>query len=276
MRPIALTGATGFVGRQILDFLLCRGHSVRLIVRNSSRLPSAIDLSQVEIVETPDLFGESTEELRGFLKDVDTLIHAAWYVEPGKYLTSPINVDCLVGSLRLAQAFFDANGRRFVGLGTCFEYDLDQGILRTDSPLKPLSLYAACKVSAYHALNHFFSIADVEFLWCRLFYLYGEREDERRLVPYLKRQLRAGKPAELTSGKQIRDYLDVREAGRMIAEEALGSRQGPMNICSGLPITVRELAERIADQYGRRDLLRFAVRPDNLLDPPCVAGARES
>ncbi len=84
----------------------------------------------------------------------------------------------------------------------------------------------------------------------------------------------AGEPAELSSGNQIRDFLDVREAGAMIAEAALSERQGPVNICSGVPVTVRQLAERIADAYGRRDLLRFGARADNAFDPPCVVGVR--
>jgi hypothetical protein len=32
------------------------------------------------------------------------------------------------------------------------------------------------------------------------------------------------------------------------------------------------LAEQIADEYGRRDLLRFGARPDSPADPPCVIG----
>ena len=84
----------------------------------------------------------------------------------------------------------------------------------------------------------------------------------------------AGEPAELTSGSQIRDFLDVREAGRMIVETALSDAQCPVNICSGIPITVRQLAEQIADEYGRRDLLKFGVRPDNFIDPPFVVGVR--
>src|SRR6185312_10194114 len=103
---------------------------------------------------------------------------------------------------------------------------------------------------------------------------YGEHEDARRLVPYLRSKLAAGEPAELGIGKQIRDYLDVREAGRMIAGAALSDTQGPMNICSGVPVTIREIAERIADEYGRRDLLHFGARPENLTDPPCVVGLR--
>jgi dTDP-6-deoxy-L-talose 4-dehydrogenase (NAD+) len=58
----------------------------------------------------------------------------------------------------------------------------------------------------------------------------------------------------------------------MIASTALGLAQGPVNICSGTPITVRQIAEKIADEYGRRDLLQFGARPENLVDPPRVVG----
>jgi dTDP-6-deoxy-L-talose 4-dehydrogenase (NAD+) len=60
----------------------------------------------------------------------------------------------------------------------------------------------------------------------------------------------------------------------MIADIALGASQGPVNICSGVGVTVREIAERIADGYGRRDLLRFGARPETANDPPCIVGIR--
>lgn len=282
MTTIALTGATGFVGRQILRRLTEiaglaeTSGEIRLIVR-TGKAEDALSLApDATVIETSDLFSESFDRLREHLRGVDTLIHAAWYAEPGKYLASPLNVDCLAGTLCLAQAFTEAGGRRFVGLGTCFEYDLGPEVLTTDTPLRPLSLYAACKAAAYEMLARLLPATGVEFAWCRLFYLYGEGEDQRRLVPYLRQRLAAGLPAELTSGDQVRDFLDVREAGAMIAETALNSRQGPVNICSGVPVTVRQLAERIADEYGRRDLLRFGARPDNAVDPPRVVGARET
>jgi dTDP-6-deoxy-L-talose 4-dehydrogenase (NAD+) len=102
--------------------------------------------------------------------------------------------------------------------------------------------------------------------------MYGDGEDSRRLVPYLRKKLGAGEPVDLTSGNQIRDFIDVCEAGRLIGESALSEAQGPVNICSGIPITVKQLAQDIADEYGRRDLLKFGTRPDNLIDPPCVVG----
>ena len=164
--------------------------------------------------------------------------------------------------------------RRFIGIGTCFEYDITQGMLSVQTPLQPLTPYAGAKVAAFMALSQWLPHQVIEFAWCRLFYLYGEGENARRLVPYLRKQLAAGEPAELTSGNQIRDFLDVREAGRMIVETALSKKLGAVNICSGIPITVRQLAEQIADEYGHRDLLKFGVRPDNLVDPSCVVGVK--
>ncbi|NNU43661.1 NAD-dependent epimerase/dehydratase family protein [Ramlibacter montanisoli] len=268
---ILLTGSSGFVGRQVLRFLAARDVPLRLVQRSGSA-PAAPQGARTEIVECADLFAAGRDWWRPVLAGVDTVIHLAWYAEPGAYLQSPRNLDCLTGTIELARACSEAGVRRFVGVGTCAEYDLGQGTLRADTPLKPQTLYAACKASAFQVLGQLLPAAGVEFAWCRLFYLHGEGEDPRRLVPYLHRQLQAGQPAELTSGNQIRDFLDVREAGARIALAALGDQRGALNVCSGVPVTVRQLAETIADGYGRRDLLRFGARPDNLFDPPCVVG----
>jgi dTDP-6-deoxy-L-talose 4-dehydrogenase (NAD+) len=201
-------------------------------------------------------------------------VHSAWYAEHGKYLESPLNLECLRGTIDLGLGAAEAGVRRIVGVGSCAEYDLSVGDLSVDTPLRPKSLYAAAKAAAFLSLSEWLRVKSIEFGWCRIFFLYGEGENEQRLVPYLHKRLAAGEPAELTSGNQVRDFLDVREAGRMIADVALGAEQGPINICSGVPVTVRELAERIADEFGRRDLLRFGLRPDNLFDPPRVVGVR--
>ena len=271
---ILLTGATGFVGRQVLRELGKRNCKVRLIVRDGSQSRIAQSNAIEAVIATADLWSESVAWCADVCRDVDSVIHVAWYAEPGQYLASPKNLECLAGTLRLAQGASRAKVRRFVGVGTCFEYDLGAGYLSVATPLRPSTPYAAAKAAAFMALSQYLPQQGVEFAWCRLFYLYGEDEDDRRLVPYLRAKLSAGEPADLSSGSQLRDYLDVGEAGRMIVEHALGPARGPVNICSGTPVTVRELAERIADEYGRRDLLRFGARPDNPVDPPCVVGLR--
>jgi nucleoside-diphosphate-sugar epimerase len=271
---VLLTGATGFVGRQVLRSLGERGARVRTVVREGKQGQLA-NLKAIEsVVATPDLFAESANWWANVCEGIDTVIHAAWYAEPGKYLQSAKNLDCLTGTLQLAKGAKQAGVRRFIGIGTCFEYDLTEGMLAVETPLRPLTPYAGAKAAAFMALSQWLPQQDVEFAWCRLFYLHGEGEDARRLVPFLHTKLTAGEPVELTSGKQIRDFLDVSIAGRMIVETALSEEQGPVNICSGKPISVRQLAEQIADEYGRRDLLKFGARPDNLVDPPFVVGIR--
>ncbi|MEI6713253.1 MAG: NAD(P)-dependent oxidoreductase [Verrucomicrobiota bacterium] len=271
---VLLSGATGFVGRQVLRVLLEYGCQVRVIARTAEH-PALANVAGLEsVVTTPDLFAESPEWFSAVCQGVDLVIHAAWYAEPGKYLQSPKNLECLMGTLLFAKIAAQTGARRFVGIGTCFEYDLTVGKLSIETPLKPLTPYAGAKAAAYFALSQWFSTQETQFVWARLFYLYGEGEDERRLVPHIRKRLAANEPAELTSGTQIRDFLDIREAGQQIVQAALGSQLGAVNICSSIPITVRQLAEKVADEYGRRDLLLFGARPDNFIDPPCVLGIK--
>jgi dTDP-6-deoxy-L-talose 4-dehydrogenase (NAD+) len=267
-----LTGGTGFVGRQVLRSLNESGIRVRLVIRPDKQ-DAIANLENIEsLVISPDIFDEDAAWWANVCQGVDMIIHVAWYIEPGNYVQSSKNLDCLIGTLEMAKGSVQAGVRRFIGVGTCFEYDLTGGLLSVETALKPLTPYAAAKAAAFLALSSCLPQQGVEFTWCRLFYLYGEGEDTRRLVSYLRSKLTAGEAAKLTTGNQVRDFLDVRTAGRMVTETALGQRKGPVNICSGIPITVRQLAERIADEYGRRDLLEFGARPENTIDPPFIIG----
>ena len=272
---VLLTGATGFVGRQVLKVLGDHGLPIRAIVREGKEALVIGSRNLERVITTKDLFAEKSEWWAEACAGIDTIIHVAWYAESGKYLQSEKNLDCLVGTLEMAQGAVDACVRRVVGIGTCFEYDLTAGDLSIETSLRPTTPYAEAKAKAFRALSIIFLQHKIEFAWCRLFYLHGEGEDLRRLVPYIRSKLSAGEFAELTSGNQVRDFLDVRVAAEMIVDAALSFKQGAINTCSGVPISVRALAEQIADEYGRRDLLKFGARPDNLVDPPRVVGIRD-
>jgi nucleoside-diphosphate-sugar epimerase len=272
MTKVIITGATGFVGRQIIRCLDAAGVVLIPVVR-ADKKDLFFGVHGIErVIVTSDLFAEDEAWWEDQCLGADLVIHAAWYSEPGKYLQSSLNIDCLIGSLRMSRGAAKAGVKRLVGIGTCAEYDQSDGLLTVDTEIKPATPYAAAKAALFLALSQWLPTQFVSFAWCRLFYLYGEFEDERRLVPYIRQQLKMGKPAELTSGNQIRDFMDITDAGKLIVDIALSSRTGPFNICSGVPITVRQLAESIADEFGRRDFLQFGVRPDNLFDPPSVIG----
>lgn len=271
-KKILITGSTGFVGSQVLKNLLASNKEVYAVVRKAKKNILKKKYPNLNLIITNDLFAESSQWWSKKFKGIHTVIHIAWYVEPGKYLNSPKNVHCLKGSLSMAQGAIKAGVKKFVGIGTCFEYDLSLEKLSINSMLKPSTIYSATKVSLYTTLLKLFIDNSIKFAWCRLFYLYGEGEDERRLVAYIHKQLSEGRLVKLGSGRQIRDFLNVSEVGRIIYNISLGNKQGPINICSGDPITVRQIAQKIADKYNKRYLLKFGVRPDNLIDPQRVVG----
>lgn len=270
MKHILLTGASGFVGRQILKALKAKGHQVSVTMRPGRTLPEGYAADRV--IYTPDLFAAPDAFWTDALSGVDALVHAAWYVEPGKYLDSPKNLDCVSGTLALARGAVAAGVKHLVGIGTCMEYRLPGEHLDIHQPLEPSTLYAASKLSLFHMLGTYLARTDTAFSWCRLFYLYGEGEYPQRLVPHVHAGLRKGEIVKLSAGTQLRDFLDVSEAGRQIASVVDTRQQGPINICSGRAITIRALVEAIADDYGRRDLLEFGTAAIHPSDPAAVVG----
>jgi nucleoside-diphosphate-sugar epimerase len=269
---VLLTGATGFVGGHVLRVLAESGVPVRAVIRSGSRARLPVGAGDIEIVESGDLFSESPSWWTEVCDGVDSIAHLAWIATPGRYLIAPENLDCLRGTLSLAKGAAEAKVRRFLGVGTCFEYDLSGGELSIATPLRPLTPYAGAKAAAFLALSQWLPPQGVAFVWARLFYLYGEGEHPSRLVPYLRSQLAAGERVDLTSGRQIRDFLTVSAAAGKLVKLLYADVAGAYNVCSGVPVTVRELAESIAAEYGRPDLLNFGGRPDNLVDPVCVLG----
>ena len=61
-------------------------------------------------------------------------------------------------------------------------------------------------------------------------------------------------------------------AGDQIADVSLNGLIGPLNICSGNAITVAKLAEKIAQQYDREDLIKLGSIEDRLGEPPYLVG----
>ena len=275
---ILVTGSTGFVGRQVLRILIKNGNRIRLVLRSESNLAELSSQAIEKIIYSDDIFTESSEWWLKACSGVATVIHLAWYAEPGKYINSEKNIDCLIGTLRLADGAIKAGVRRVVGIGTCFEYCLrDSRLLSINTPLEATNLYSAAKISAFQTLTHLFFKSGISFAWCRLFYLFGEGEDGRRLVPYIRRQLEQNLPAMLTRGDQIRDYLNVEEAGKLIVSVALNNNLiGAFNICSGVPVSVKEFALSIASKYKKEGLLKFGGRKDNPEDPPYILGIKNT
>jgi dTDP-6-deoxy-L-talose 4-dehydrogenase (NAD+) len=272
---ILVTGSTGFFGQQVVKALSLLEVELCIVVRPEKSNFFEQNTAVKSTVISNNVFAESASWWKKQCRDVDIFIHLAWYAEPGKYLDSNYNEQCFSGTKDMAKGAVEAGVERFIGIGTCFEYQFSESPLDTSSPLDPQTLYAKMKVNTFEYLSSYFQEHNVKFLWCRLFYLYGEGEDERRLVPVIRKNLSEGKIVELTSGDKVKDYMNIEEAGKIIANLAVNTHTGAYNVCSGKGTTIKALAENIADEYNNgRALLKFGQISRKSYDPPFIVGIK--
>jgi nucleoside-diphosphate-sugar epimerase len=270
---VLVTGAAGFVGSQVVRQLVESNQEVAVLVRANSPRPRLQGLDNlVEILEADLADHETVAGLIARCKP-EACIHAAWYAEPGKYLPSPRNLDSLRSSLTLLEDLANAGCQHVVGVGTCFEYDMQSMPLTEDSATKPFTLYAACKLAFYLVAAQRAAQLDMGFAWARLFYLYGPHEDERRLVPAAIRALSAGQEFPATSGEQVRDYLHIADVASALCALSEHRLSGAFNVCSAEPVTIAEIVRTIGEVLGRTELIRLGAYPDRAGDPPTVIGS---
>src|SRR5262245_61218407 len=239
---VLLTGATGFIGSHVACELLRRGHEVHAVVRPSSDHRRLRDFESSLRIWNGEMDHVPVES--------DVTIHLAWYAVPGKYLTAPENRECLEASRRLLGK---VRGRA-VFVGTCFEHDLQLGVLREDSPTNPATLYAECKDALRREVER-----RPDSVWVRFFYQYGPWEDERRLMPAVMLGQLRGQPSKVSTGEQRYDYLHVEDVASAVCAVAESRLQGCVNIGSGTAPSVKEIVTKIAALGGRPELIQWGA-----------------
>jgi len=259
---VVVTGASGFVGRQVLAPLVALGHEVH-----------ALDLRPGDtagvVWHAVDLFDRPSME--GTLARIaaDRCLHLAWDVGPG-FWRAPANADWVAASLNLLRAFHAAGGRRFVSVGSCAEYDWagPGNRLSEQAPRRPATLYGIAKDALRRMIEGYARQVGLSWAWGVLFFSFGPHERPERLVPSVIRDLLAAREARTTAGTQARDFLDVRDQGMALAALLDGAVEGPVNIGSGEATTVAEVVRRLGDLTGRPDLLRIGALPMRPDEPP--------
>jgi nucleoside-diphosphate-sugar epimerase len=262
---VVLTGASGFVGRQVLASLLAAGHEVHALARTA---PADAERSAATWHEI-DLLADPALRSGGLLAEIEpeVLVHLAWYAEHGAYWHSSENVRWVEASLALLRAFAAAGGRRTVIAGTCAEYEWSREVYAEDAPLHPATLYGAAKHGLHLVAAAFAEQAGIELAWARLFFLYGPHEDPGRFVPSLVAALLRSEAAPMTEGLQRRDFLHVADVGAALAALADSGLTGPVNVASGEAVELRELAGLIGELTGHPELLQLGALPTREGEP---------
>lgn len=268
IHSILLSGGTGFVGQPLRKVLFQKNIPVRLILRKP------VDLFPNEnAIYTENLFNENENFFKNALKNIQTVIHLAWYTEHGKYKNSPFNKICKEKTILFAKMALQENTKHFIGIGTCFEYQISNEPLSLNAPLNPQTPYGKAKAECYLNLNHLFSHTSTRFSWGRLFYLFGENENPNRLTPYIHHCLKNNEKIKIKNLKCVRDFLNTQEAAQKIALLALSqpSKNSAYNLCSGKGISIENYVQSIAKHYQQNDFIDYAT-PQNNNEPQYIVG----
>ena len=263
MKSVLVTGATGFIGRHCLPFLLQENFEVHAAFSHSKPL----DLNGIYWHQSNLLERGQPEYI---IKKISPthLLHLAWIATPGVYSNSLSNLDWVRSSLELLQAFAATGGQRVVMAGTCFEYDWEYGYCREHkTALKPSTIYGICKHAVQLILQKYSDKTGLSSAWGRIFFLYGPHEHPDRLVSSVIRSLLKNEEALCTSGTQIRDFMHVADVGKAFVELLLSDINGPVNIASGNPVAIKDIINCVAEKLKKQDLVKLGAKVTRYEEP---------
>ncbi len=264
---IAVTGASGFIGRQVVAALNRANVDLVEISRTQPGSVSGRHTIRANLLEAQGR--EYACSVRA-----EILIHLAWDVSPG-FWTAESNEQWLSASYDLVRRFWEKGGKKVVLAGTCAEYAFDKAkttpLSEARSPFVPSTRYGQAKLALRQKLEKLRDGQDdVELSSGLIFFPFGPGELVNRLVPTVIRACLAGETPKLTSGCQLRDFIDSWTTGQAFADLALSDVQGPVNIGSGRSQALRNFVSTIKDRINPALPLEFGAIPDRADEPPCL------
>jgi nucleoside-diphosphate-sugar epimerase len=238
-RQIIVTGATGFVGRHLVPLLLNNNHEVVAVARDVERARSLPWYSSVNFVSAD--IHRGTFEIP--FQSGASLIHLAWQGLPN--YTSLFHFEQnLPRSYEFIKQLIARGVDEVLVTGTCLEYGLKSGPLGPNTPTRPLNSYALAKDVLRQYLARLQEEKYFKLKWARLFYMFGEGQNNKSVIAQLDAAIDAGEQIfNMSGGEQLRDYLPVQSAAKKLIDILEGDPEGNFNVCSGKPISIRRLVE---------------------------------
>jgi len=252
---ILVTGADGFIGSHLTEYLVDQGYKVRAFVYyNSFNSYGWLDKLTNEQKNKVEFFSGDIRDPNGVreaMKGIDFVFHlAALIAIPFSYHSPDSYIDTNVkGTLNILQAARDNNLKRVLVTSTSEVYGTAQFVPITEShPKQPQSPYSASKIGADAIADSFYRSFDIPITIVRPFNTFGPRQSARAVIPTIISQLLNGteeiKLGDLTPTRDLLFVKDTVSAFLKIAEceELIGHE---VNIATQSEISVGELAQQL-------------------------------
>lgn len=259
-KKVLVTGADGFIGSHMVEGALAAGAQVRaLVCYNSFNSWGWLDTLPKEMLEKIEIISgdiRDPAQMEKAVEGCEVVFHlAALIAIPYSYQAFDAFVDTNIGgTLNVLQAA-KKWGAKVLLTSTSEVYGTAQYVPMDEKhPLQGQSPYSATKIGADHIGEAFFRSFGVKVVLVRPFNTYGPRQSARAVIPTIITQILAGSETiELGRIDPIRDFNFVKDTvSGFIAlancDEAVGQA---VNLCSGVGISIGELAQRIVEVMGK-------------------------
>ena len=190
MERVIVTGATSMIGEALIEECLKHGISVCAVIRKDTarkdRLPEDPHLELVEC---------SLEELAALPEKVtgsfDTFYHIAWgYTGAARNKSTRLQSKNIDYTLDAVEAAAKLGCKRFIGAGSQAEYGpLDREMIGPDAPEHPTTPYGVSKLAAGRLSKLLCKELGIEWIWPRIFSVYGIYDKERNIIKWSDLQL---------------------------------------------------------------------------------------
>ena len=250
---IFLTGGTGFIGKAFLKLAVKYGHTIYAVSRKKQNKKKNVIW----------LKGNIDKDWSHYLKRSDILIHmAADGVNKNISLKQAINNNVIKPYKLLVNAIY-SNCNKWLIVGSAAEYG------RQAEKKKPLSRNTKelpetnYEISKYYFTRLGISLSNSLNAHCkvmRLFNVYGNGENKKRLWPSLKRAIKLNKNLFMTSGTQIRDFIHVNRVAEILLNAAISKKKffsGIWHVASGKPVSVKLFALKEWKKSGTKKQIFF-------------------
>ena len=252
-----VTGGAGFIGSNLVDYLLSKGHQVVCIDNESAECNDKFYWNDKAWNINADI--TDYKVMRNAFTNVDYVFHLAAEARLQPAIKNPIEAvykNC-VGTTTVLQCAREAGVKRVVYSSTSSGYGNNSSPNIETQPDDCLNPYSASKVAAEKFCKMYSDLYGLETVVLRYFNVFGERSPTRGqyapVIGIFQRQRDAEEPLTIVGdGTQRRDFIYVGDVAR--ANELAALMPGVkdhlghvVNVGSGVNYSVQEIADAISD-----------------------------
>lgn len=261
MHKVLITGITGFLGSHIAEVLIQNDFKVIGLKRLTSDTWRCKDFyDQIDWIN----IDENNHWKQSIVqKEPHIIIHCAWIGVEAKdrdnWSEQIKNVYFLADLMEIAESI---HLNKFVFIGSQAEYGNINGIISENEIPNALNAYGGIKLACLEILRIFCESNHINWIWIRLFSVFGEKENENWLIPSIIKKMLNEKEMDFTAADQKYAYLYVKDFANIIMRILLATvASGVYNISSEHARPLKLLIEEIRDFVNPEFKLNFGAIP---------------